>query len=499
MGVGLGRVVRRSALRRGAALAVLAGAISLGVAAPAHAAGELCSDGVVYDEAGILDDRAIAQAARASFEDPVVVKVIAWEQTPGSGTLYDALVDARYRCEGWGFLAGSEQSLLVLGVSVGGRNLGSHYDGDAFEQFDQARDHVEVDLMGASFGNGQWTQGMVDGLRGYAAAYDDPVPASDPGPFPASRDDGDDGLDGPTVSGSETLLWVLGVPAGLAAVGGAGVGGVRLRRRLKARAAARVSLGSAANDMAQAWFELDDSNELIDARVEALPAVSDSVADAIRAAHAEAVDVRNGATDIYLRLSELHTSTAVADLDTDEAIAAKNDVEVAIRALREAQRAMAAVEAQLSAYDTLREELPGRVASLRAEAGEVSGLLVARQSEGYRTGDNDPAPRAAEQAAVAVTALASEQRFGDAGARSTKPRPTLQATAPGSPTWPHSGPRWCATPSSFAPVPPSWTRPSPTPTSPPRTWSVTRTPAASRASAPRSTRPRGSARRSTDS
>ena len=91
-------------------------------------------------------------------------------------------------------------------------------------------------------------------------------------------------------------------------------------------------------------------------------------------------------------------------------------MEAATRGLREAQQAMASVEERLSAYDTLRQELPGRIAGLRAAAVEVSGLLTARQSEGYRTSDNDPAPGAAEQAAEAVEGLSAEQRFGDAAA-----------------------------------------------------------------------------------
>ncbi len=74
-------------------------------------------------------------------------------------------------------------------------------------------------------------------------------------------------------------------------------------------------------------------------------------------------------------------------------------MEAATRGLREAQPAMAAVEERLSAYDTLRRGAAGRIAGLRAAAVEVSGLLAARQAEGYRTSDNDPAPQAAEQAA----------------------------------------------------------------------------------------------------
>lgn len=45
---------------------------------------------------------------------------------------------------------------------------------------------------------------------------------------------------GSTGGGSAPSPWLLGLPVGLAAVGGGGYGAVRLRRRLKARAAARA-------------------------------------------------------------------------------------------------------------------------------------------------------------------------------------------------------------------------------------------------------------------
>ena len=411
-------VARGSRVRRGAALVVLACGLGVATSAPAQAGGGICGTGVVFDGADVLEDQQVAQVARSAFGDEVTVKVIAWDQTPGTGNLYDALVRARSQCGGWGFSGGGKRSLLVLGVSVGGRELGSHYDGWAFDRFDAARDDVEVDGMGPSFGNGQWTEGMVAGLLGYADAYASPVPSFDPDEL----DPGDFGVDdlgsdeSTGGSGADALPWVLGVPVGLAAVGGGGYGALRLRRRRRERAAARASLSTAVSDMAQAWFELDDSNELIDARVKALPAVSDSVGDAIRAAHGEAVTVRDAATEIYLRLSEIYTATAIAELDTDEARRAAGDVTGATAGLRDAQAAMGSVEQKLSAYDTLRDELPTRVAGLRTRATEVAGLLTVRQSEGYRTTDNDPAPTAAEQAAVSVTALAAEERFGDADA-----------------------------------------------------------------------------------
>ncbi|WP_416957393.1 hypothetical protein ACNKF0_08350 [Nocardioides sp. T5] len=413
-----GRVRRR--IQHGATVAaIVAAGASWGLAAPAHAAGDLCDPGVVFDGADVLDDRVVARAARAAFDDGrVTVKVIAWRDTPGAGDLYDALVDARRQCGGWGFAGGGQRSLLVLGVSVDGRELGSHYDGRAFERFEAARDGVELDGMGPAFGNGAWTDGMVAGLGGYADAYDSQESSYDPGDWPDDFPGGlsNDELDDAGASdGVDVPGWALGVPVGLAALGGAGWGATRVRRRLKERAAARAALGAATSAMAQAWFELDESNELIDARVAALPPVSDSVADRIRAEQAQAVTTRDAATATYLQLSEQHTDAAIAESDTDEARRATHDVEAATGDLRDAQAAMAAVEERLSAYDALRAGLPTRIAALRARATVVSGLIADRQGEGYRTTDNDPAPQAAEDAARQVEALAGDQRFGDAG------------------------------------------------------------------------------------
>ena len=270
-----GRV--RRGMQHAAAVAVLAGGASWGLASPAAAAVDLATAVSSSTSADVLDDRVVARAARGAFDDGrVTVKVIAWRDTPGAGDLYDALLAARRQCNGWGFTGGGRQSLLVLGVSVDGRELGSHYDGRAFGRFDAARDDVELDGMGPAFGNGAWTDGMLAGLAGYADAYASQGSDNDSGARPGRLPDGydpfpDDPDDTASSGGADVPGWALGVPVGLAAVGGAGWGATRVRRRLKARAAARAALGTATSAMAQAWFELDESNELIDARVAALP------------------------------------------------------------------------------------------------------------------------------------------------------------------------------------------------------------------------------------
>ena len=235
-------------------LAVVASAGSLTFAASGQAAAApLCSDEVVSDPADVLDDAAVERAA-ARFDDEVVVKVLTFETT-GGRDLYDLLVDAREQCQGWGFDANGSESLLILGVATRDRTLGSHYDGVALETFDAARDHAEVDGMGANFGNGDWTDGMVDGLTIYARAYDG-TPASG---TPSTAPNGSDPLGGAEeASGSGSgANWVLGGLAGLCVAGGAAYGGTKLWRWRAATKHARATLSGATDEMATAWMELD--------------------------------------------------------------------------------------------------------------------------------------------------------------------------------------------------------------------------------------------------
>ena len=107
---------------------------------------------------------------------------------------------------------------------------------------------------------------------------------------------------------------------------------------------------------------------------------------------------------------------------------------------------MAAVELRLSAYDTLRAELPARVAALRARATVVSGLIADRQGEGYRTTDNDPAPQAAEEAAGRSRRWSPSSASETPERRPSAPTPTSPPTSRGSPASRRSGPRWSTTP-----------------------------------------------------
>ncbi|MDI6908801.1 TPM domain-containing protein [Nocardioides sp.] len=376
----------------------------------------VCSGATVVDGAGVLDDARIEQAA-AAFGDGIVVKVLSYRSTDGED-LYDRVLDERERCGGWGFRPGRGESLLVLAVATEDRRLASHYDGRAQDRFETARERAEVDGMGASFGNGQWTRGMVDGLAIYARAY------------ARGAGGGNGGGNGPPSTGGPSLgelpeagstsessgPWLLLLPAALV-VGGAGWGGLVLARRRRARRAARAALAAATDDLAAAWLDVEQAREYVDARVASLPSVDDTTVKQVRTDHRAATAALEHATAAYLTLSQTYDVARVARLDAGEATAGVAPVTAAAADLRAAHAELAGVEAAVTAFEGLRDDLPEQVTALRGTAGHLTGLLERRRAEGYRTGDLDGAPGAAEQAARDAEALGGQLRFGDASLR----------------------------------------------------------------------------------
>lgn len=403
--------MRRYLAALGLAVVASAGSLTFAASGPAAAA-PLCSDDVVTDRADVLDDVTVERAA-ARFDDQVVVKVLTFKTT-GGRDLYDLLLDARAQCHGWGFDANGSESLLILGVATGDRKLGSHYDGVALETFDAARDHAEIDGMGANFGNGDWTAGMVDGLAIYARAYHR-TPTSEP---TSTSPNGSDPLGGAEeASGSRSGgNWFLGGLVGLCVAGAAAYAGTKLWRRHVATKHARATLSGATDEMATAWVELDAGLEYVAARVDALPQVSDATVAQIRAEHTAAVVALEAATAAYLERSQTYSTEAVPKLDADEAAAGVAPVQETTARLRAAQEALTRVEESVTAFEQVRDRLPARVTELRAAAARLTALLTQRRGEGFTTGELDGAPTAAEQAARDAETLGGQLRWGDADA-----------------------------------------------------------------------------------
>ncbi|HYF73653.1 MAG TPA: TPM domain-containing protein, partial [Nocardioides sp.] len=301
------------------------------LAAPAPAEEPACSTSMVEDGAGVLDAARIERTAAAFGDDlgsRVVVKVISYVTTDGQD-LYDRVYAERQRCHGWGYRPGGGRSLLVLAVATEDRRLATHYDGRAQGRFAAARERAEVDGMGAGFGNGRWTRGMVDGLAIYARAYRraDSGPASGPatgGGSPVTEPPDE----AAATESNEASPWLLVIPGGLVA-GGVGWGGWVWVRRRRATREARASLSTAADDLAAAWVEVDEAREYVDARVGSLPSVDDSMVNRIRADHAAALADLEQATAAYLSLSQTYAVDQVARLDRDEAAAGVGPVTAA--------------------------------------------------------------------------------------------------------------------------------------------------------------------------
>ena len=382
---------------------------------PATADTDVCSRSVVSDTAGVLDDARVEQAA-ASFGDDVVVKVLTYRTTDGTD-LYDVVRDARTRCQGWGFRPGGGRSLLVLAVATEDRRLASHFDGAALDRFQAARKQAETAGMGPSFANGRWTRGMVDGLAAYDRAYHRTGGSGHHGGAGGPVGGGPTYVDPPPVEEDTNTSAgpALAIAGGAVAVALLVWGSVVLYRRHRANEAARHELSTATDEMAAAWLELDQGHEYVDARVAGLPDVQDGTVLQVRADHRAATAALEQASAAYLQLSQEYAVDEVDDLDDDEANAGIPRVHEVTAALRAAHQQMTAVEAAVTAFETVRDELPARVAALRAAAGRVATLVDRRQREGYRTADQDGAPAAAEQAARDAEALGAELRFGDAG------------------------------------------------------------------------------------
>ncbi|WP_206051543.1 TPM domain-containing protein [Nocardioides ferulae] len=399
-------------------------------APPAEPSRSLCATTVVHDGAGVLDDDRVQQAAERAFgralSDGMIVKVITYQRTPGRPRDFpQVLARDAHSCDDWGFRDGRGGSLLVIGLSVDDTKLGSYFDGAASARFTAAEEAV-YDRMEASFRAGKWDEGMSAALLGFARAHPtDTSPGggqapNDRPPAPLYEPNRDD-------TGTDAPGWLLAVPVGLLVAGLGTAGGVRLRRRRQERAEARAALSDATDAMAQAWLALEGSTELVDARVVALPGVTDSVLDDVRARHAEARQAADAAAADYLALSERYPATAVRDADTDEARRGLEPVRSCTAALQGARTAYDAVDERLTAWDGLRTGLAARVATLRRQADEVEGLLRSREAEGYRTTDLASSPQRAREAASEAEATGRAQRYGDATASVTAAERLLDA------------------------------------------------------------------------
>ena len=365
-------------LRLGAAACAIVAGLSITALAATTASATVravdCT-AVVSDAAGILDADRVLDAA-TSVDARVLV--LTFDAVPG-GDFDAAVASVRRQCPEWqDGPADWAADMVVLAVAPVERDSGVYYGSGLDETLGGGQWELAVDAMNARFGNGDWTGGMVAGLEEVRelGGTDDtgtPTDSSDPGESGAgSSSDVDWG-------------WGLGIVGGLAAAGGLGYGGVRLRRRIATRAAARVAASAACDGAAAAFLRLEEVAEFTGARAADLPQVTDAGITAARAQADQARAAGEAATATYLAHSEAHSAESVAKADYDEAVAATESGNAAGAVLATAIGAWEKAEEMITALHTSAETTPGVLDGAEKTVGETRAEFAALEADGYRT------------------------------------------------------------------------------------------------------------------
>lgn len=351
------------------AAAPMIGATVYATSAPATAAGPAVSCAPVVDDADILNDGAIATDGVAQAR----VFVLSFDSVPGAD-LDRAVFAHRDGCaEMRGANGGWASDVITLAVSVDDRLSGVYY-GAAFEnalggnRWESART-----TMGPYFADGDFTGGINAGLD----AIEDLI--AHPGSTGATvTSEPSDPIDVP-------WAWIFGVPAGAAALGGAGFAGVRTRRRMVERAALRAEANTLTDEAATKFLDLESATELVEARVAVLPDVDDDGLNDIRAAHATAAQASSKAVEAYMAHTEKWTTTAIGDTTLTTAKTAAAEAEAVRDAIAAALARVEAVADALSALEQRNAQTPKILDATLAKVAETMPVLDRLDADGYQT------------------------------------------------------------------------------------------------------------------
>ena len=406
----------RSRLVAGAALAATLSGLTLLGAGPAAAAPGACA-AVVRDGADVLDKTAVAAAVRAADLEATKVRILTFDRSPG-GKVGAAVDAARGACPAWqGPGTALARDLVVIAVAVSDRDAGVFYGSGHDDDLGHRQWERVVDAMTPGFGDGDFTGGMIAGID----ELDDLV---DKAPAPAGPGDDSSFDDTPTYvdsTGSDSsaaVPWgrVLGVPLGLGALGGAGWGGMTMRRRVRDRAAARAGAAAASDAAAAAFLRLEEVAEFTAARVAALPQVVDEEIAAVRRLGAAAVAQSETATAAYLTHTEEWTAEKIAAADAGTARAAQHEAESATTLLAGATESWTRAEAMITELEAAAARTPGVLDETETRIADIRTQLVGLAAEGFRTEPYQQACDDADAAVSAARATQDEKRWGAAAA-----------------------------------------------------------------------------------
>lgn len=375
-----------SAALTGAALLVSASAFAL---APAHAAplDPACASRVVTDRAGILDVAVVEQAALVEVPD-ADVKVVTFASVPdldGDGTVtskeFDAAVGKfRDRCDA------RRGTSIVLAVSRDDRLSGVYYGAAFDDTLGQGRwKRVNSDMQ-ARFPD-DFTGGLTRALARTGRLTSQTVPEDD-GAYDDFYEDGFDGGYADEEAREPVDVaweWVLGVPAGAAALAGGGYGAVRLRRRLKARDALRASAHAQTDEAADTFMQIEPAAELLAARVAAMPAVDDEAVVTLREEAAGLAVRVSDAVATYLGHTARWTDAAIDRADLTEAGEADRSADATDEALDGAMAAVTDLDERLTALEDAFRRIPTVLGDVEAGVREAYAQADGLDRDGYFT------------------------------------------------------------------------------------------------------------------
>jgi uncharacterized membrane protein YgcG len=325
----------------------------------------------INDTADILDDTAIDQTIAAAPQARVFV--FAFTSVPG-GDLKGYVADQRDQCENMrGASGGWASDVIAVAVSVNDRKAGVYYGTRYENALGNGRWESASNAMGPYFADGNYTAGINAGLDAVDGYIANPTSTNT-----STASEPSEPIDVP-------WAWILGVPTGAAALGGAGFLGVRTRRRLIERNTLRKQANTATDEAAAKFTELDNLTKLVKARVDVLPNVDDDGLNDIRERHTSVAKQSETAINTYMAHTETWTTTAIGDTTLDTAATAAAESEKVREVLAAALSRMESMDAQITALEERNAKTPQVLDATLAKVAETMPVLDGLDTEGYKT------------------------------------------------------------------------------------------------------------------
>ncbi|HET7735172.1 MAG TPA: TPM domain-containing protein [Nocardioidaceae bacterium] len=142
---------------------------------PAGASQAVVLDGcdeLVLDASGLVDERAVRRAALQVQEHAAEIRVRVYESVPGGDLDAQERAD-RAACPTWRKPSGQRRdNLIVMSLSIEDRKVGLYYGAAWKRELRRRWTAIQSQAMSPAFKRGEWTEGLVGGLRATARAID---------------------------------------------------------------------------------------------------------------------------------------------------------------------------------------------------------------------------------------------------------------------------------------------------------------------------------------